>query len=169
MDIDSRLIVARHVTQAANDKRELAPALEQLRALPRTLGQVTDVVADNGYLSSANVAACAEPAAGQAPITPSIALSRESHHLPLLQRFAPLPPEPSADADAMSRMAWRLKTPEGKALYAQRKQVVEPVFGIIKQALGFRQFLLRGKNKVRGEWDLVCMAYNLKRMHVMVA
>ncbi len=169
VDIDSRLIVARHVTQAANDKRELVPALEQLRALPGTLGKVTDVVADNGYLSAANVVACAEPAAGQAPITPSIALSRESHHLPLLQRFAPLPPEPPADADALTRMAWRLKTPEGKALYAQRKQVVEPVFGIIKQALGFRQFLLRGKDKVRGEWDLVCIAYNLKRMHVMVA
>jgi len=169
VDIDSRLIVARHVTQAANDKRELAPALEQLRALPTTLGQVTDVVADNGYLSAANVTACAEPAAGQAPITPSIALSRESHHRPLLQRFALLPPEPPQDADAMTHMAWRLKTPQGKALYALRKQVPEPVFGIIKQAMRFRQFLLRGKHKVGGEWDLVCMAYNLKRMHVMMA
>jgi len=169
VDIDSRLIVARHVTQAANDKRELTPALEQLRALPEALGQVTDVVADNGYLSSANVAACAEPPEGQAPITPSIALSRESHHLPLWDRFAPTPPEPPADAEPMARMAWRLKTPEGKALYGLRKQVVEPVFGIIKQTLRFRQFLLRGKSKVDGEWDLVCMAYNLKRMHVMMA
>ena len=169
VDIDSRLIVARHVTQAANDKRELTPALEQLRALPEALGQVTDVVADNGYLSSANVIACAQPPEGQAPLTPSIALSRESHHLPLLQRFAPPTPAPREDADAMTQMAWRLKTPQGKALYGLRKQVVEPVFGIIKQALGFRQFLLRGKHKVDGEWDLVCMAYNLKRMHVMCA
>ena len=169
VDIDSRLIVARHVTQAANDKKELIPALEQLRALPKTLGQVTDVVADNGYLSGANVVACAEPAAGQAPITPSIALSRESHHLSLLQRFANPTPVPPEDADAMTRMAWRLQTPEGKALYALRKQVPEPVFGIIKQAMRFRQFLLRGKHKVGGEWDLVCMAYNLKRMHLMMA
>ena len=169
VDIDSRLIVARHVTQAANDKRELIPTLEQLRALPKTLGQVTDVVADNGYLSNANVNACAEPPEGQTPITPSIALSRESHHLPLMQRFAPAPPAPPEGADAMAQMAWRLKTPEGKALYALRKQVPEPVFGIIKQALRFRQFLLRGKDKVGGEWDLVCMAYNLKRMHVMMA
>jgi len=66
-------------------------------------------------------------------------------------------------------MAWRLKTPEGKALYALRKQVVEPVFGIIKQTLRFRQFQLHGKSKVNGEWDLVCMAYNLKRMRVMAA
>jgi hypothetical protein len=169
VDIHSRLIVARHVTQAANDKRELTPALEQLRALPKALGQITDLVADNGYLSSANVQACAVPPAGQAPIIPSIALSRESHHLPLLQRFAPLPPEPPQNADAMARMAWRLKTPQGKALYALRKQVPEPIFGIIKQAMRFRQFLLRGKSKVNGEWDLVCMAYNLKRMHVMAA
>lgn len=169
VDIDSRLIVARHVTQAANDKRELIPALEQLRALPKILGQVTDVVADNGYLSAANVAACAEPPAGQAPITPSIALSRESHHLPLMERFSPPSPKPADDADALTKMAWRLKSPQGKALYALRKQVPEPVFGIIKQALGFRQFLLRGKPQVSGEWDLVCMGYNLKRMHRMMA
>lgn len=167
VEIDSRLIVARHVTTAANDKRELIPALEQLRALPKTLGQVTDVVADNGYLSAANVAACAEPLEGQAPITPSIALARESHHLPLMQRFSPPPPEPAADA--LTKMAWRLKTPQGKALYGLRKQVVEPVIGIIKQTLRMRQFLLRGKTKVSGEWDLVCMGYNLKRMHVMAA
>lgn len=167
VEIDSRLIVARHLSTAANDKRELIPALEHLRNLPKTLGQVTDVVADNGYLSSANVAACAVPAQGQAPITPSIALSRQSHHLPLLQRFGALPPEPTDDADAMTRMAWWLKTPQGKALYGLRKQVVEPVIGIIKQTLGFRQCLLRGQTQVSGEWDLVCMGYNLKRMHVM--
>jgi transposase len=169
VDIDSRLIVARHLTTAANDKRELIPALEQLRALPKCLGQVTAVVADNGYLSSANVTACGESSEGHAPITPSIALSRESHHLPLLQRFAPTPPEPAEDADAMTRMAWRLKTPQGNALYGLRKQVVEPVFGIIKQTLRMRQFLLRGQAKVSGEWDLVCMGYNLKRMHLMMA
>lgn len=169
VDIDSRLIVARHLSTAANDKRELIPALEHLRALPKRLGQVTDVVADNGYLSAANVVACAEPREGQTPITPHIALSRESHHLPLRQRFAPPPSEPLDDADAMTRMAWRLKTPQGKALYGLRKQVVEPVFGIIKQTLRMRQFLLRGKTKVSGEWDLVCMAYNLKRMHAMAA
>jgi hypothetical protein len=65
-------------------------------------------------------------------------------------------------------MRHRLQTPEGKGLYARRKSVIEPIFGIIKRVMGFRQFLLRGVEKVQGEWQLVCLAYNLRRLHTLV-
>jgi hypothetical protein len=84
----------------------------------------------------------------------------------LEERFARPDPLPQ-DADALTRMRHRLKTPEGKKIYAKRKSTVEPVFGIIKAIMGFRQFFLRGLTAVSGEWNLVCMAYNLKRMHVL--
>ena len=74
---------------------------------------------------------------------------------------------PVATASAVTRMLYRLKTAEGKAIYAKRKSTVEPVFGDIKQVMGFRQFLLRGLEKVTGEWMLVCIAYNVKRLHVL--
>jgi hypothetical protein len=98
-----------------------------------------------------------------AGIDPLIATGRQPHHPPLAERFAPdpLPPEQPTPLEAM---AHRLQTQEGKTLYALRKQTPEPVFGIIKSALGFRQFLLRGLDKVRGEWNLVTMAYNMKRL-----
>ena len=71
---------------------------------------------------------------------------------------------PPADAPMKEQMGHRLKTPEGKALYKQRKQTVEPVFGIIKEVLGFRRFSMRGKEKAETEWSLVCLSYNLKKM-----
>ena len=124
-------------------------------------------MADNGFMSEANVRACATPAAEDgAPIAPLIALGREPHHADLLQRFAPEPFAP-APQDPLAAMAHRLKTREGRALYALRKSTVEPVIGIIKSVMKFRQFLLRGVNLVSGEWDLVCLAYNVKRMHRM--
>jgi hypothetical protein len=70
-------------------------------------------------------------------------------------------------AQLLEAMAHKLKTPEGRALYALRKQTPDPVFGIINSVLGFRQFFLRGIEKVRGEWSLVTMAWNLKRMFVL--
>jgi hypothetical protein len=84
----------------------------------------------------------------------------------LAERFATAPAAPQ-DPTPVQAMAHRLKTPEGKQLYALRKQVPEPVFGIIKSVLGFRQFLLRGLDRVRGEWSLVTMAWNLKRMFAL--
>ena len=68
---------------------------------------------------------------------------------------------------SMDRMKVKQKPPEGRAEYGKRKSVVEPVFGIIKEVLKLRQFLLRGMKKAKGEWTLACMAYNLKRMHIM--
>jgi transposase len=157
----SLLVIAADVVQAANDKQQLEPMLSKLAALPEDLGAPATMLADNGYFSAANVAACA--AAG---IEPLLALGRQSHHPSLAERFAAAPPAPD-DPTPVEAMAHRLATPAGKTLYGLRKQTPEPVFGIIKSVLGFRQFLLRGLAKVRGEWSLVTMAWNLKRMFAL--
>jgi transposase len=158
---DSLLVVAADVVQAPNDKQQLAPMVEQLKGLPDELGRVETLLADNGYFSAANVANCEA-----AKIVPLIAMGRQSHYPSLQERFAAAPPEPQ-DPTAVQAMAHRLKTPGGKKLYALRKQMPEPVFGIIKSVLGFRRFLLRGLDCVRGEWSLVTMAWNLKRMFAL--
>jgi transposase len=158
----SLLVVAADVVQAPTDKRQLSPMLDKLAALPEDLGKPETLLADNGYFSAANVAAC-----GAAGIAPLIALGREGHHPSLGERFAAAPPAPD-DPTPVEAMAHRLKTLEGGKLYAQRKHIPEPVFGIIKSVLGFRQFLLRGLDHVRGEWNLVTMAWNLKRMFALI-
>jgi len=157
----SLLVVATDVVQAANDKQQLAPMVSKIAALPTALGAPETLLADNGYFSAANVAACT--AAG---IEPLIALGRQSHHPSLSERFAAAPPAPE-NPTPVEAMAHRLATPEGKRLYALRKQTPEPVFGIIKSVLGFRQFVLRGLDNVRGEWSLVTMAWNIKRMFAL--
>jgi len=98
-----------------------------------------------------------------AQIDPMIAQGRQSHYPPLSERFAKVPSAPE-NPTPLEAMSHRLQTPEGKKLYALRKQIPEPVFGIIKSAMGFRQFLLRGLENVQGEWTLVTMAWNMKRM-----
>ena len=97
-----------------------------------------------------------------------LAIKRESHHLAVLQRFAADAPAPQTD-DPVLEMAHRLGTTTGRALYGLRKQTVEPVFGIIKRAMGWRQMSMRGLDKARGEWSLVTMAWNIKRLHVLRA
>jgi hypothetical protein len=157
----SLLVVAADVVQAATDKQQLAPMLNKVVALPDVLGKAETLLADNGYFSAANIAACEA-----AQIEPLIAMGRQPHHPSLDERFAdaPTPPKNPTPVEAM---AHRLKTPKGKKLYGLRKQMPEPVFGIIKSVLGFRQFLLRGIDQVRGEWSLVTMAWNLKRIFVL--
>jgi transposase len=157
----SMLVVAVDVVQAPNDKQQVEPMLEKIGALPEALGKVENLLADTGYFSAGNVGACKK-----AGVEPVIAMGRQPHHPPLSERFAatPAPPKNPTPVEAM---AYKLKTPEGRALYALRKQTPEPVFGIIKSVLGFRQFSLRGLEKVRGEWSLVTMAWNLKRMFVL--
>jgi len=157
----SLLVVAAEVVQAANDKQQLQPMLNKLAVLPGALGDVETLLADNGYFSAANVTACA--AAG---IDPLIAMGRQPHYPSLAERFEDTPP-PSENLTPVEAMAYRLKTPDGRKLYALRKQVPEPVFGIIKSVLGFRQFLLRGLDRVQGEWSLVTMAWNMKRLFVL--
>jgi len=157
----SLLVVTNDVVQAANDKLEVAPALDKLAAFPEALGKPDAMLADSGYFSEANVEACAE-----ARITPLIALGRERHHLSWSERFAGAPPAPD-NPTPLEAMAHHLATPEGRQAYALRKQTPEPVFGIIKSVMGFRQFSLRGLDKVKGEWNLVTMAWNIKRMFVL--
>lgn len=158
---DSLLVVAGDVVQAPNDKQQVQPMLEQLAALPRELGKAGTLLADTGYFSETNVDACA--AAG---IDPLIAQGRQSHYPPLAERTATDPPGPE-NPTPLEAMAHRLQTRAGKALYALRKQMPEPVFGIIKSIMGFRQFSLRGLDKVRGEWKLVTMAWNIKRLFIL--
>jgi len=158
---DSLLVVATDVVQATNDKNQVEPMLEKIGALPEGLGKVDHLLADAGYFSAGNVEACEK-----AGVEPVIATGRHPHHPPLSERFEKAPDAPK-DPTPVEAMAHRLKTPAGRALYALRKQTPEPVFGIIKSVLGFRQFSLRGLEKVRGEWSLVTMAWNLKRMFTL--
>jgi transposase len=163
VDVETMLIVATTVSQQANDKQQVEPMLAEIEKLPEALGQPEVLLADTGYFSADNVKACDEQ-----KIEPLIAMGRDTHHVPLTERLAPDAPEPETD-DPVVKMAWKLKTKEGKARYAKRKSTVEPVFGIIKHVLGFRQFSLRGLDAVAGEWKLVTMAFNLKRMHTLAA
>ena len=158
VDAATMLVVGTGVTQAPNDKEQIEPMLHTLAAQPQTRGAVERVIADTGFYSEKNIQACAA-----AKVEALIAVARDEHHPGWRERHsepAPLP-ENATTAQAMSH---RLKTKAGRAMYALRKQTVEPVFGIIKSVLGFRQFSLRGLDKVRGEWSLVCLAWNLKRM-----
>ena len=161
VDMDSMLIVMTDTVQACNDKQQIVPALEQLKALPAELGNPVNLVADAGYFSEANVNACVEHA-----MTPLIAVSRQAHHPDPLERFTG-PPPLEKDTTEMEKMRHLLRTMAGRALYAKRKCTVEPVIGIIKSVLGFRQFSLRGLENVKGELNLVAMAWNLKRMFVL--
>jgi len=152
------LVVAVGVTQAPNDKEQVEPMLATLQAQADGLGSVHGMIADTGFYSEKNIKAC--EAAG---IVPLIAVARDEHHPDWRERHS----EPAAlpeNATPVQAMSHRLKTRAGRALYALRKQTVEPVFGIIKSVMGFRQFSLRGWQKVTGEWTLVCLAWNLKRM-----
>lgn len=163
VDTDSMLIVATRLLDTPADARQVAPMLEQLQQLPAQLGTPDTLLADAGFYSAANVQHC-----HAAQIQPLIARRRDQHYLPWYERLT----EPAAipdSADAVEHMLHRLKTPAGRALYGLRKQTVEPVFGIIKQAMRFRQFLLRGKAKVSGEWQLVSLAYNLRRLQRLAA
>jgi len=161
VDVKTHLIVEQHVTQHTNDKQEIEPALAAIGHLPKALGEPENLLADTGYFSEANVEKCAK-----ANLVPFIPEKRENHNLPLTERFREVP-DPPQNATVVQAMRHRLQTRGGKAVYATRKSTVETVFGIIKQVQGFRQFLLRGLDAVQGEWSLVCIGWNLKRMHAL--
>ena len=120
-------------------------------------------LADTGYYSDENIKMCEAD-----NITPYISFGKEQHNQPLEDRFAGVQELPE-DATDIEKMKHRLQTQEGKKIYAQRKSIVEPVFGVIKHVMGFRQFMLRGFEKAKGEWNLMCIAYNLKRLHTITA
>ena len=158
VDAATMLVVAVGVAQATNDKEQVEPMLATLKAQAEVLGPVESLIADSGFCSEKNITAC--EAAG---IDPLIAVARDEHHPDWRERHSEPAPLP-ANATPVQALSHRLKTKAGRALYALRKQTVEPVFGIIKSVMGFRQFSLRGLKKVTGEWTLVCLAWNLKRM-----
>jgi transposase len=159
VDQDSRFIVGHTVSNHVTDHAEALPTVD---TIPGAVGKPKAAALDNGYWSPSNVAELT--ARG---IDPYIATGRDGHHQSWQERFAQEPQPPPQDASLIVQMAYKLKTAIGKQLYGLRKSTVEPVIGIIKETLGFRQFSLRGLLAVAGEWCLVCLAYNLKRWHVM--
>jgi transposase len=156
----SLLIVAPALSNHPNDKREAESTLE---AIPPELGNPRGAALDNGYWSEATLKACE-----QRCIEAYIATGCEDHHKSWRTFFAEEPAQPPEDASAKVKMAYKLRTETGKAIYRLRKCTVEPVIGIIKEIMGFRQFSLRGLAAAAGEWCLVCLAYNLKRMHTLM-
>ncbi len=150
-----QLIVAQAVTQEANDKKQVEPMVEAIKA---QAGQTpTQLLADSGYCSEGNLKLLEKK-----PMDVYIATGRQKHGAkPVRCKPGPLPQE----ATHVDKMTRKLQTKAGAAVYAARKAIVEPVFGQIKQARGFRQFLLRGINKVRGEWALVCTTHNILKMY----
>ena len=121
------------------------------------------LLADAGYYSAANVIACVNVG-----IEPLLASGREAHHLLWQARFCE-PPPLLTPADAIERMKHPLRTRDGRGWYVLRKRTVEPVFGIVKSIMGFRQFLLRGLQAVCGELSLVTMAWHIRRMATLRA
>ena len=156
---ESRLIVGNTLSNHPNDKRE-GPTTAQ--AIPSELGKPDAAAMDNGYFGPQTIQDF--DAMG---IEAYIATGRDSHHQDLLTLLAGEPEPPPDDADHKTKMLYKLRTQAGKAIYKLRKSTVEPVFGNIKEVMGFRQFSLRGLTAAAGEWNLVCLAYNLKRLHVM--
>lgn len=159
VDADSRLILGARVSQAPNDKQQPEPTLAAVceHASP------AHVLVDSGFASEAAVTRVERETPG---LTVLAAMIREPHGRTVAQlEKREDPPEPAADAPFAERMRQRTSTAAGRALYKLRQQTVEPVFGIIKEAMGFRRFSLRGHEKVSLEWNLVCLAYNVKRLH----
>jgi transposase len=163
VDAACQIIVACDVTDAPNDKQQAEPMAQATRAtlaqagiaLPQDeAGQAQAIPAtlDNGYDSEA-----AAQALEDLGFAPYMATGRQKHHTPEAEAS-------DVPATAQERMAAKVRTPEGKAFYARRKVIVEPVFGQIKEARGFRRFLLRGLEKIRGEWCLVCLTHNLLKL-----
>ncbi len=164
VEVESRLIVGPSLTDQANDKQQLVSAVETVQDKGTQVGAV---LVDNGYYSEAAVREVETNPQGQPTgTTVYAAVGKTSHHRrveDLEKKEEPVAPGPEATIKEI--MEHRLKTREGKALYDQRKETVEPIFGIIKETMGFRRFSMRGKAKAALEWTLVTLSYNLRRLH----
>ena len=168
VEVESRLIVGQRVASAPNDKEQLVPTLGAVEA---AAGPVAEVLIDSGFVSEAAVQAVERDAAGNATgVQVLAAMGRQPHgrRVADLEKREDLAP-PAADASFAERMRHRVATKAGRTRYKLRQQTVEPVFGIIKEALGFRRFHLRGLAKAALEWTLVTLAYTLRRLHRMGA
>lgn len=157
---DDMIIVGAYCNSHANDKQEFIPAIE---SVPEELtGEISAAVADTGYFSENNITDCE-----QKNISPIISTSREKHNSFLSNILNPDPTDDAAGVTPTEKMNQKLKSEKWKEIYKKRKQTVEPVFGVIKEILGFRRFSLRGEAETDAEWSLVCSAYNLKRFFKM--
>jgi hypothetical protein len=152
---EDMLIVAANSNAHANDKQEFIPTID---AVPQALGHVTNAVADTGYFSEKNITDCQKRS-----IVPIISTAREKHNS-YLEKALNANNEKASASTPLEKMEHTLTSKTGKEIYKKRKQTVEPVFGIIKEILGFRRFSLRGEFETDCEWSLICTAYNLKRM-----
>ena len=159
VDQECLLIVGTSLSNHPADQAEIVPTVE---AIPAALGIPEGAALDQGYFSAANITMLEGLG-----IEPYIATGREPHQLNWEVYFADTPTPPSSDASPKEQMAYKLRTEVGRAIYRLRKCTVEPVIGVIKEVLGFRQFSLRGVAGAAGEWVLVCLACNLKRLHVV--
>lgn len=157
---EDMVIVGAYSNPHANDKQEFIPAIE---SVPKELsGEITKAVADTGYFSEKNIDDCA-----QMKNEPIISTAREKHNSFLSNILNPGTTDDGPCATPVEKMTRKLKSEEGKEIYKKRKQTVEPVFGVIKEILGFRRFSLRGEEATDAEWSLVCAGYNLKRFFKM--
>jgi hypothetical protein len=159
VDHGSRLIVGNWLCDHTNDKQAALPTID---TVPSALGKPPAVNLDTGYFSEDNIAGLQAR-----EIEPYIATGRSPHHQGWRNYFLDNPDPLPKEATPKEQMAYKLRTEIGKAIYRLRKSTVEPVIGIIKEILGFRQFSLRGLAAAGGEWTLVCLAYNLKRLHTL--
>ena len=167
VDHESMLIIANHVTQHTNDKQEIIPALDKIKATEDALQQkCISMAADTGFFSKENVQHCEN-----ANIIPLIAEKRDKHNTWLQQQGSlsndKLDDGESQGEDPVIRMRKRIYTKEGRKIYAKRKSTVEPVFGNIKHTMGFQRFLRRTLRSVTEEWNLVSIAWNLKRLFTL--
>ena len=168
VEVESRLIVGQRVCQATNDKEQLIPTLASVAP---AAGPVREVLTDSGFCSESAVDKIERTHEGQPTgITVLASVGRKAHGRTVadLEKQAD-PPAPPMQAPFTERMAHRTATAAGRARYKLRQQTVEPVFGIIKEAIGFRRFMLRGLEKVSLEWILVTLSYNLRRLHSLGA
>lgn len=156
----SLLIVANSVSNHPNDKLDALPTVD---AIDPRAGKPKRAALDNGYFSAANI-----DGFQQRSIEPYIATGRQPHNPSWKALLEALAKPPATEASPKVQMAYKLRTDEGHAMYRLRKCTVEPVIGIIKEAIGFRQFSLRGLDNVQGEWSLVCLAFNLRRLHCLI-
>jgi len=160
----SQLVLSTHVTQCASDRNELVPAIE---GIPESVGTAETVLADNGYLNEKQVRTL-EGDGEEPKMDVLVSAHAEAKQLRRKHDYRPRPSEekkgPEIRSSFVREMKEKMECDESRAKYRLRKQTVEPVFGTIKQWMGFRQFLLRGHEKVSGEWKLVTLAYNMKRL-----
>jgi hypothetical protein len=154
---ENLFIVGHSLSNHPVDTYEAIPTVE---AIPPQVGKPTAAALDKIYFAPQNIQDLETR-----QIEPFIATGREPHHQSWQARFAQSPEPPPEEASPLVKMAYKLQTELGKAIYGLRKSTVEPVIGIIKEVLGFRQFSLRGLAAAAGEWCLVCLAWNLKRLH----